>query len=63
MTPLIHPDAVFMVHGFGNDISLKTRSYNKGQSDTKFEIGLLETVDPVGGGVAYLECMVSVKKA
>jgi thiosulfate reductase/polysulfide reductase chain A len=36
VTPYIHPEAVFMLHGFGND--------------------------PVGGGVAYLECMVGVKK-
>ncbi|MDH4163911.1 MAG: molybdopterin-dependent oxidoreductase [Nitrospirota bacterium] len=63
VTPHIHPEAVFMVHGFGSDIPLKTRSYQKGLSDTKFEIGLLETVDPVGGGVAYLECFVSVAKA
>ena len=63
VTPFIHPEAVFMLHGFGNEIPLKTRSFKKGLRDTKFEIGLLETVDPVGGGVAYLECMVSVKKA
>ncbi|MEK6700454.1 MAG: molybdopterin-dependent oxidoreductase [Nitrospirota bacterium] len=62
-TPFIHPEAVFMLHGFGNEIPLKTRSFKKGLRDTKLESGLLETVDPVGGGVAYLECMVSVKKA
>lgn len=63
VTPLIHPEAVFMLHGFGNEIPPKTRSYKKGLRDTKFETGLLETIDPVGGGVAYLECMVGVKKA
>lgn len=63
VTPLIHPEAVFMLHGFGNEIPPKTRSYKKGLRDTKLERGLLETVDPVGGGVAYLECMVGVKKA
>lgn len=63
VTPFIHPEAVFMLHGFGSEIPLKTRSFKKGLRDTKFETGLLETVDPVGGGVAYLECMVSVKKA
>jgi hypothetical protein len=52
-----------MLHGFGNEIPLKTRSFKKGLRDTKFQQGLLETVDPVGGGVAYLECMVSVRKA
>lgn len=62
VTPFIHPEAVFMVHGFGNEVPLKTRSYKKGLRDTKFEIGLLETIDPVGGGVAFLECIVDVKK-
>jgi thiosulfate reductase/polysulfide reductase chain A len=63
VTPYIHPEAVFMLHGFGNEVPLKTRSFRKGLRDTKFQKGLLETVDPVGGGVAYLECMVSVTKA
>lgn len=63
VTPLIHPEAVFMVHGFGNEIPLKTRSYKKGLRDTKLETGLLEKTDPVGGGVAFLECFVKVKKA
>ncbi len=63
VTPFIHPEAVFMIHGFGHDIPFKTRSYKKGLSDTKFQIGLLEAIDPVGGGVSFLECFVSVKKA
>jgi len=63
VTPYIHPEAVFMLHGFGNEVPLKTRSFKKGLRDTKFQKGLIETVDPVGGGVAYLECMVGVKKA
>lgn len=62
VTPYIHPEAVFMLHGFGSEIPLKTRSFKKGLRDTKFESGLLETVDPVGGGVAYLECMIKVRK-
>ena len=63
VTPFIHPEAVFMLHGFGNDIPLKTRSFGKGLRDNKFETGLLEAVDPVGGGIAYLECFVKVEKA
>lgn len=63
VTPFIHPEAVFMLHGFGNEVPLKTRSYKKGLRDTKFETGQLESVDTAGGGIAYLECMVSVKKA
>jgi len=63
VTPYIHPEAVFMLHGYGNEIPLKTRSFKKGLRDNLFQKGLLETVDPVGGGVAYMEAMVSVKKA
>jgi len=63
VTPFIHPEAVFMLHGYGSEIPLKTRSFGKGLRDTKFQKGLLETVDPVGGGVAYMESMVTVKKA
>lgn len=62
VTPFIHPEAVFMLHGYGSEIPLKTRSFQKGLRDTKLQKGLLETVDPVGGGVAYMECMVRVKK-
>jgi thiosulfate reductase/polysulfide reductase chain A len=62
VTPFIHPEAVFMLHGYGSEIPLKTRSYQKGVRDTKLQTGLLETVDPVGGGVAYMECMVKVTK-
>lgn len=63
VTPFMHPEAVFMLHGFGNEVPLKTRSFKKGLRDNCFQKGLLETVDPVGGGVAYMEAMVSVKKA
>ncbi len=63
VTPFIHPEAVFMLHGFGNEVPLKTRSFKKGLRDNRLQKGLLETVDPVGGGVAYMEAMVSVKKA
>ena len=62
VTPFIHPEAVFMLHGFGNDVPAKTRSFRKGLRDTRFAKGLLETIDPVGGGVAYLEAVVKVRK-
>jgi thiosulfate reductase/polysulfide reductase chain A len=63
VTPLIHPEAVFMVHGFGRKIPWQTRGYNKGLGDYRFETGLLDVYDPVGGGIALLECFVRVKKA
>jgi thiosulfate reductase/polysulfide reductase chain A len=63
VTPFIHREAVFMLHGFGNEVPFKTRSFRKGLRDSKFAAGMLESVDPVGGGVANLECMVTVRKA
>ncbi|MGB5986200.1 MAG: molybdopterin-dependent oxidoreductase [Desulfobacterales bacterium] len=63
VTDLIHPETVFMVHGFGRKIPWQTRGYNKGLGDYRFETGLLHVYDPAGGANALLECMVTVKKA
>lgn len=57
----IHPEAVFMLHGWGDSVPLRSRSYNRGASDVKFQQGLLKA--PVGGNCPLTECMVSVKKA
>jgi len=61
VTDFIHPEAVFMVHGFGRKIPWQTRGYNRGP-DQRFETGLLDIFDPVGGANALLECLVSVEK-
>jgi thiosulfate reductase/polysulfide reductase chain A len=63
VTDFIHPEVVFMIHGFGRKIPWQTRGYNKGLGDYRFETGLLDVYDPVGGANALLECMVQVKKA
>ncbi len=63
VTEFIHPEVVFMVHGFGRKIPWQTRGYNKGLGDYRFETGLLDVYDPVGGANALLECFVKVKKA
>jgi thiosulfate reductase/polysulfide reductase chain A len=52
-----------MVHGFGRKVPWQTRGYNKGLGDYRFETGLLNVYDPVGGANALLECYVQVKKA
>jgi thiosulfate reductase/polysulfide reductase chain A len=56
----IHPEAVFMLHGFADSVPLRTRSF-KGASDVKLQSGLLKT--PVGGNCPLTECMVTVRKA
>lgn len=63
VTEFIHPEAVYMVHGFGRKIPWQTRGYNKGLGDYRFETGMLDVYDPVGGAIALCECFVKVKKA
>jgi thiosulfate reductase/polysulfide reductase chain A len=63
VTEFIHPEAVFMVHGFGRKVPWQTRGYNRGLGDYRFETGLLDVYDPAGGGIALLQCQVNVKKA
>jgi thiosulfate reductase/polysulfide reductase chain A len=63
VTDFIHPESVFMVHGFGRKVPWQTRGYNKGLGDYRFETGLLSVYDPVGGANSLLECFVKVEKA
>ena len=61
VTEFIHPESVFMVHGFGRKVPWQTRGYNKGLGDYRFETGLLDVYDPVGGANALMECFVKVE--
>jgi thiosulfate reductase/polysulfide reductase chain A len=63
VTEFIQPESVFMVHGFGRKVPWQTRGYNRGLSDYRFEVGLLDVYDPVGGAIALMECFVKVEKA
>ena len=63
VTEFINPESVFMVHGFGRKVPWQTRGYNKGLADYRFETGLLDVYDPVGGGNSLMECFVKVEKA
>lgn len=60
VTELIHPEAVFMLHGFGHRGEMATRSFNKGLSD-----GLLQenVSDRIGGSPALHHTFVTVKPA
>lgn len=60
VTPMIHPEAVFLVHGFGHQAKLAARSFNKGVSDC----ALIENIsDTVGGSPALHDTFVAVKPA
>jgi thiosulfate reductase/polysulfide reductase chain A len=63
MTDVIHPEAVFVVHGFGHQLPVETRAFGKGLADNKFMQGGLDLWDPAGGAVAYQEFFVEVSKA
>ncbi|MDY0391658.1 molybdopterin-dependent oxidoreductase [Desulfobulbus oligotrophicus] len=60
VTDLIHPEAVFMLHGFGTDVPAKKRSFGKGLADQIFMIGKLKAWDKAGGGVNLAEAFVKV---
>jgi thiosulfate reductase / polysulfide reductase chain A len=60
VTDLIHPESVFMLHGFGHQAKRATRSYNQGVSDSLLEENVS---DMVGGSPAFHETFVKVKAA
>ncbi len=61
-TEMIHPEAVFVVHGFGHKLPVESRAYGKGLADNKFMQGGLDLWDPAGGAIAYQEHFVEVQK-
>jgi thiosulfate reductase/polysulfide reductase chain A len=58
VTEFIHPECVFLLHGFGHEAELAERSFNKGVSDA----ALMKNVsDPVGGSPGLHETFVTVR--
>jgi thiosulfate reductase/polysulfide reductase chain A len=62
VTEMIHPEAVFVVHGFGHRLPVESRAFMKGLADNKFMKNGLDIWDPVGGAVALQEHFVKVSK-
>ena len=62
VTPLIHPDAVFMFHGFGRTVPLQTRACGLGVADQRLQHGKLYEYDPAGGANAMTETIVRVQR-
>ncbi len=58
VTDLIHPETVFMLHGFGHEAKAAQRSYNKGVADSHLQENLM---DKVGGSPALHDTFVSVQ--
>ena len=63
VTPWIHPEAVFMLHGYGATVPLATRARGRGVADQRLQHGKLYDFDPAGGGCALTETIVRVKPA
>ncbi len=62
VTDGIHPEAVFVVHGFGHRLPVESRARGMGLADNRFMKGGLDLWDPAGGAVALQEHFVSVRK-
>ena len=63
VTQWIHPDAVFMLHGYGATVPLATRALGLGVADQRLQHDKLYDFDPAGGGNALTESIVQVKRA
>ena len=63
VTEFIHPEAVFLIHGFGHRLPVESRAFGRGVADQNFMRGGLSNWDPAGGGIAYQEHFVAVRKA
>lgn len=63
VTDMIHPEAVFVIHGFGHRLPVESRAFNKGLADNRFMAGGLDIWDKAGGAIAYQEHFIRVSKA
>ncbi len=63
LTDFIHPEAAFMLHGYGRTIPFQTRAYKKGLADQAFMKGLLKVWDKAGGSISLCESFIKVTPA
>lgn len=62
VTDQIHPEAAFVVHGFGHRLPVESLAYGRGLADNRFMPRGNEIYDKAGGAVAFQEHFVTVKK-
>jgi len=58
VTDFIHPEAAFMLHGFGKTVPVQTRCYQKGASDALLQENIS---DKAGGSPALDETLITVR--
>lgn len=63
VTDFIHPEAVFMVHGFGHKLPPESRAFGKGAADQALMVGGMDLYCKTGGGMKLQEHFVAVKRA
>jgi thiosulfate reductase / polysulfide reductase chain A len=63
VTSWVHPEAVFMLHGYGATVPLATRALGVGVADQRLQYGKLYEFDQAGGGCALTETIVRIKSA
>lgn len=61
VTEFIHPEVVYTMHGMGDTIPLRTRSYGQGISDARLAAGAL--VATVGGNCPVTDTVLEITKA
>ena len=61
VTPWIHPEAVFLLHGYGATVPLATLALGRGVADQRLQHGKLYDFDPAGGSCAMTETIVHIK--
>lgn len=59
VTDMIHPEALFILHGFGHTAARAARSFNRGVNDSLLQENLY---DKVGGSPAYHDTFVTVRR-
>ncbi|NCD25416.1 MAG: thiosulfate reductase, partial [Deltaproteobacteria bacterium] len=62
VTDCIHPEALFMLHGFGHRLPVESRAFGKGAADHELMPGGLEQWDRGGGCLSMQEHFVGVRK-
>jgi thiosulfate reductase/polysulfide reductase chain A len=63
VTEGIHPETVFMVHGFGHTLPVESRARGRGAADNELMPGGIANWDKGGGGVCMQEHFVTVAPA
>jgi thiosulfate reductase/polysulfide reductase chain A len=62
LSEFIHPEAVFIVTGFGRTLPVESRARGRGLAANRLMPGGLDLWDPTGGGVAFQEHLITVRK-